>query len=110
MRTPSPRNCRLDLAPPLADRIILGFPIDYDPVLLLMPFGFPSRWTPCPPKYRKGRVEGRLSGFSLRWPWLGFRFAAAFRFDMALFPVIKLFRFLRPARNFPRFWIWCSSF
>ncbi len=31
---------RLDLAPPLADRFILGFPIDYGPVLLLMPFGF----------------------------------------------------------------------
>ena len=40
MRTPSSRKCRLDLAPPLADRFILGFPIDYGPVLLLMPFGF----------------------------------------------------------------------
>jgi hypothetical protein len=26
--------------PPLADRFILGLPIDYGPVLLLMPFGF----------------------------------------------------------------------
>jgi hypothetical protein len=25
---------------PLADRFIAGFPIDYGPVLLLMPFGF----------------------------------------------------------------------
>src|ERR1700747_526777 len=40
MRTPSSQKCRLDLAPPLADRFILGFPIDYSPVLLLMPFGF----------------------------------------------------------------------
>jgi hypothetical protein len=40
MRTPSPQYCRLDLAPPLADRFISGFPIDYGPVLLLMPFGF----------------------------------------------------------------------
>ena len=40
MRTPSSQTCRLDLAPPLADRFILGFPIDYGPVLLLMPFGF----------------------------------------------------------------------
>jgi len=40
MRTPSSQKCRLDLAPPLADRFILGFPIDYGPVLLLMPFGF----------------------------------------------------------------------
>jgi len=40
MRTPSSSKRRLDLAPPLADRFILGFPIDYGPVLLLMPFGF----------------------------------------------------------------------
>jgi hypothetical protein len=41
MRTPSPPYCRLDLAPPLADRFIGGAaPIDYGPVLLLMPFGF----------------------------------------------------------------------
>lgn len=41
MRTPSSQKCRLDLAPPLADRFILGIvPIDYGPVLLLMPFGF----------------------------------------------------------------------
>jgi hypothetical protein len=38
MRTPSSSKRRLDLAPPLADRFILGFPIDYGPVLLLMPF------------------------------------------------------------------------
>jgi hypothetical protein len=38
---PSPSYCRLDLAPPLADRFIFGVaPIDYGPVLLLMPFGF----------------------------------------------------------------------
>ena len=40
MRTPSSSKRRLDLAPPLADRFISGFPIDYGPVLLLMPFGF----------------------------------------------------------------------
>src|SRR5215472_16519770 len=41
MRAPSPSYCRLDLAPPLADRFIFGVaPIDYGPVLLLMPFGF----------------------------------------------------------------------
>jgi hypothetical protein len=34
MRAPSSQKCRLDLAPPLADRFILGFPIDYGPVLL----------------------------------------------------------------------------
>ena len=50
MRTPSPHICGLDLAPPLADRFVSGFPIDYGPVLLRRPFGFPSRWTPCPPE------------------------------------------------------------
>jgi hypothetical protein len=41
MRTPSPPYCRLDLAPPWADRFIFEVaPIDYGPVLLLMPFGF----------------------------------------------------------------------
>jgi hypothetical protein len=40
MRTPSPPYCGLDLAPPLADRFVHGVaPIDYGPVLLLMPFG-----------------------------------------------------------------------
>jgi hypothetical protein len=41
MRTPSPLYCRLDLAPPLADQFIYGVaPLDYGPVLLLMPFRF----------------------------------------------------------------------
>src|SRR3954462_3268546 len=40
MRTPSPPYCGLDLAPPLADRFVLGVaPIDYGPVLLRIPFG-----------------------------------------------------------------------
>jgi hypothetical protein len=40
MRMPSSSSCRLDLVPPLADRFILGLPLDYGPVLLLKPFGF----------------------------------------------------------------------
>jgi hypothetical protein len=40
MRTPSPPYCGLDLAPPLADRFVLGVaPVDYGPVLLRIPFG-----------------------------------------------------------------------
>ncbi len=40
MKMPSPPYCRLDLAPPLADRFIFGVaPIDYGPVLLRKPFG-----------------------------------------------------------------------
>jgi hypothetical protein len=42
---------RLDLTPPLADRFILGSPIDYGPVLLLMPFGF------HPAVVKKNRLE-----------------------------------------------------
>jgi hypothetical protein len=39
--TPSSPSCRLDLAPSLADRFIVGVaPIDYGPELLRMPFGF----------------------------------------------------------------------
>jgi hypothetical protein len=41
MRAPSPPYCRLDLAPPWADRFIVGVaPIDYGPELLRKPFGF----------------------------------------------------------------------
>src|SRR6267143_6923878 len=41
MRAPSSPYCRLDLAPPSADRFIFGVaPIDYGPVVLLVPFGF----------------------------------------------------------------------
>jgi hypothetical protein len=41
MRTPSPPYSRLDLAPPSADQFIFGVaPLDYGPVLLLMPFAF----------------------------------------------------------------------
>ena len=41
MRTPSPPYSRLDLTPPSADQFIFGVaPLDYGPVLLLMPFGF----------------------------------------------------------------------
>src|SRR5260370_29346676 len=49
MRMPSSPYCRLDLAPPLADRFIFGAaPIDYGPVVLLMPFGFHLAMDPLP--------------------------------------------------------------
>jgi hypothetical protein len=84
-------------APLLADRFILGFPIDYGPVLLLMPFGFHLAMDTLP----SGRL---LSG--------GFRFALAvssFRFRARLDVSIP-FRFLRPARFYPRLWIRRPSF
>jgi hypothetical protein len=66
MRTPSPPYCRLDLAPPLADRFILGVaPIDYGPVLLLMPFGFEHLTHLGAIEFliglRAGRPHGRLA-------------------------------------------------
>src|ERR1700730_10184968 len=72
MRTPSPQYCRLDLAPPLADRFIFEVAlIDYGPVLLLKPFGF--------------------------------------HLAMDTLPSGVLPMALRPARNYPRFWIWRPS-
>jgi hypothetical protein len=41
MSTPSPPECGLDLAPPLADRFLMGVaPLDSGPILLRKPFGF----------------------------------------------------------------------
>jgi hypothetical protein len=63
MRTPSPSYCRLDLAPPLADQFILGVaPIDYSPVLLLMPFGFHLAMDTLP--------SGKLQAVAPGPPWL----------------------------------------
>ena len=60
MRTPSSRKCRLDLAPPLADRFILGIvPIDYGPVLLLMPFGFHLAMDTLPSEAQQAVALGR---------------------------------------------------
>src|ERR1700687_3019339 len=70
MRTPSPSQCRLDLAPPLADRFIFGVaPIDYSPVLLLMPFGFHLTMDTLPSGNCGAAAPGppwSVSGFRLR--------------------------------------------
>jgi len=55
--------CRLDLTPPLADRFIFGVaPIDYGPVLLLMPFGFHLTMDTLPSGDPQGLAPGP--------PWL----------------------------------------
>jgi hypothetical protein len=60
MRMPSSRKCRLDLAPPLADRFILGIvPIDYGPVLLLRPFGFHLAMDTLPSEVQQAVASGR---------------------------------------------------
>ena len=97
-------------SPPLADRFISGFPIDYGPALLRRPFGFPSRWTPCPPKYSKGKVESRGSGFSLPVALAGLSLRRLIPVWHGSVSCYNLFHFLRPARNYPRFWIWRPSF
>ena len=59
-------QCRLDLAPPLADRFILGIvPIDCSPALLLMPFGFHLTVDTCPPEHDKQRIQIRLGCIQL---------------------------------------------
>src|SRR5215469_18824870 len=75
MRTPSPSKCRLDLAPPSADRFVVGVaPIDYGPVLLLMPFRFHLTMDTLP--------SGELQVVASGPPWLvsGFRFRARLGF------------------------------
>jgi hypothetical protein len=60
MRTPSSQKCRLDLAPPLADRFILGIvPIDCSPTLLLMPFGFHLTVDTLPSEVQQAVASGR---------------------------------------------------
>jgi hypothetical protein len=75
MRTPSPSYCRLDLAPPLADRFIVEVaPIDYGPVLLLKPFGFHLTMDTLP----SGELQVVASGPP--WRVSGFRFRARLGF------------------------------
>ena len=54
--------------PPLADRFILGFPIDYGPVLLLMPFGFHLTVDTLPSGVQQAVALGRS------WPYPAFAF------------------------------------
>ena len=96
MRTPSSSKRRLDLAPPLADRFILGFPIDYGPVLLLMPFGFHLTVDTLPSEVLPQWLQIRLGCIRLS-PSCPFR-------------RLHTFCFLRPARRYSRFWIRHPSF
>jgi hypothetical protein len=60
MRTPSSWKCRLDLAPPWADRFISGLsPIDYGPVLLRKPFGFLLAMDTLPSEVQQAVASGR---------------------------------------------------
>jgi hypothetical protein len=96
MRTPSPSYCRLDLAPPLADRFIFGVaPIDYGPVLLLMPFGFHLAMETLPSGNCEDWLQVCLGCFRLS-PSCPFR-------------LLHTCSSSRPARHYPRVWIQRSS-
>jgi hypothetical protein len=61
MRMPSPPYGRLDLAPLSADQFIFGVePLDYGPVLLLMPFGFRLAADTLPSGNCEGWLQVRL--------------------------------------------------
>ena len=98
MSTPSPPYCRLDLAPPLADQFIFWVaPIDYGPVLLLMPFGFHLAMDTLPSG--EPQVGGSRSAL------------ACFRLSLSCpFRLLHTLHLLRPARHYPRVRIWRSSF
>src|ERR1035438_4515517 len=97
MRTPSPLYCRLDLAPPLADRFIVGVaPIDYGPILLLMPFGSHLAVDTLPSEFHERRLQVCLVCFRLS-PSCPNR-------------LLHTFHSLRPARHYSRLWIWRPSF
>ena len=85
MRTPSSQKCRLDLAPPWADRFISGItPSITARHFSAGPSDSTSRWTPCPPKYGKRWLQVGLGCIQLS-------LSCPFR-------PLHTFRFLRPAR------------
>src|SRR6267143_2748361 len=85
MRTPSSQKCRLDLAPPWADRFILGVtPSIAARHFSAGPSDSISRWTPCPPEYGKRWLQVGLGCIQLS-PSCPFR-------------PLHTFHFLRPAR------------
>src|SRR5215813_11203440 len=73
-----------------------GSPLDYGPVLLLMPFGFHLAMDTLP----SGVLQE--SGFRSALAVSGFRLRARLGLSIPSF-------FLRPARHYPRFRIWRPS-
>src|ERR1039458_4613433 len=66
MRRHSPLQCGLDLAPPLADRFIVGAtPSITARYFSSYPSDSTSRWTPCPPEYCKERLLVHLGCIQL---------------------------------------------
>src|SRR3954453_7174469 len=95
MRTPSPPYCGLDLAPPLADRFILGMaPLDYGPVLLRKPFGSRLAADTLPSGCPRG--QDPTGGAS---PWLCPSFPTSCPHR------VRHGRVPQPTRHYPRLWI-----
>ena len=97
MRTPSSQTVQTRPCPPLADRFILGFPIDYGPVLLLMPFGFHLAVDTLPSGVQQSGGSRSVLAVS------SFRLRA--RLDVF---IPSTFSGQRGCE--PRFWIWRPSF
>src|SRR6516225_5649135 len=96
MRTPSPPYCGLDLAPPLADRFVLGVASSTTArYFSAYPSDPASRRAPCPPKLIERWLQVRLGCLRLS-PSCPFR-------------LLHTFLSLRPARHYPRLWIRRSS-
>src|SRR5512142_535689 len=95
MRTPSPPYCGLDLAPPLADRFIMGMaPLDYGPVLLRRPFGSRLAADTLP----SGCPCGRSATVGAS-PWLYPSFPTSCP-QRVLHDCVP-----QPTRHYPRLWI-----
>src|SRR6516225_5894404 len=89
MRTPSPPYCGLDLAPPLADRFVLGVASSTTArYFSAYPSDPASRRAPCPPKLIERWLQVRLGCLRLS-PSCPFR-------------LLHTFLSLRPARHYPR--------
>ena len=92
MRTPSPPISRLDLPHRWPTGFISGFPIDYSPALLLMPFGFHLGIF-----YLMDTLpSGVPPAVALAPPWL-FQLSPSCPFRR-----LHTFCLLRPARHYPR--------
>jgi hypothetical protein len=97
MRTPSPPYCRLDLAPPLADRFVLGW------LPRLRP-GISPQTLQIPP--HGGHPVLRLSCDRRKCRFFPLAVSTVSSFVPAYGSPCLL---PRPARHYPRFWIWHPS-
>jgi hypothetical protein len=108
MRTPSPPNCRLDLAPPLADRFIIrAAPSITARYFSSCPSDPISRWTPCPPQNqpRPCGQRGITPAFGYGSPHLRARGTSTLLNNALL--SAQFDRFRRRAKGDRRF-LWCE--